>query len=379
MNFAISAAIDLYSILLLISICIYAVNSGDRESLHQKLYIRMLALSLLILAADIFSRCDGHPGTVFSVLNAGGNFLIFLLGPLLPSVWLGYVHYAIFRGGKKKKRLRGALLLINAANMMITVLSQFFGWYYTIDAENVYHRGRLFWISPSIVLLLVAASLILVVMHHKAVEREYGYPLFWFPIPPAIGFFLQAAFYGVPFTYIGLTISFVVAYIHIQSYSVYTDFLTGAYNRKKLDAHMKRKIRNSTENDTFSAILVDIDNFKSINDTYGHGEGDSALETTVMLIKSCIRSSDLVARFGGDEFCVILDISDPGGLKATVQRILKCLILYNQQGIKPYRLSLSLGYAVYDYHSHLSVEAFQKQIDQRMYENKRANKELAPD
>lgn len=377
MNFAISAAIDIYSIVLLVFIYIHAIRSSDRDSIHQRLYIRMLKFSLLALAIDIFSRCDGNPGTVFSTLNYWGNFFIFLLGPMLPSIWLAYADYQIFQDEDKLKRLRLPLVMVNAVNIVITILSQFFGWYYTIDSGNVYHRGELFWLSPSIIMLLIAASFYLVIANHKIIEREYYYPLFFFPIPPLIGFILQSAFYSISLMYVGLTISLIVAYIHIQNYSVYTDFLTGAYNRKKLETYMRGKIKGSTENSTFSAILVDIDNFKSINDSFGHDEGDSALETTVMLIKSCIRSSDMIARFGGDEFYVILNISDQRGLDATVQRILKCLVVYNQQGVKPYQLNLSLGYAVYDYAAHLSVEAFQKQIDQLMYENKRTNKAFA--
>lgn len=139
---------------------------------------------------------------------------------------------------------------------------------------------------------------------------------------------------------------------------------------------MKEKISTSTDNKTFSAILLDLNNFKTINDTFGHDMGDYVLETSVKLLKSCLRSIDFIARFGGDEFYIILDVSNSDDLEATVCRINGCIEKYNERGAMPFKLGFSMGYAVYDYQSCMKVEEFQKQIDILMYENKRANKEI---
>jgi diguanylate cyclase (GGDEF)-like protein len=118
-----------------------------------------------------------------------------------------------------------------------------------------------------------------------------------------------------------------------------------------------------------------MNNFKSINDTFGHDVGDDALETSVKLLKSCLRANDFIARFGGDEFYIVLDVSNRDDLEATVSRINHCIEKFNESNLKPYKLSFSMGYAVYDCHSHMNVEEFQKKIDMLMYENKRVNKE----
>ncbi|MDR3643645.1 MAG: GGDEF domain-containing protein, partial [Clostridia bacterium] len=167
-----------------------------------------------------------------------------------------------------------------------------------------------------------------------------------------------------------------IVFINIQNRSLNTDYLTGAYNRKKLETYMKEKINTCTEGRTFSAILIDFNDFKSINDTFGHNTGDHVLESSVTLLKSCLRTSDFIARFGGDEFYIILDVSNKDDLEATVCRINSCIEKYNKQSNNPYQLNFSMGYAVYDYHSHMSVENFQRYIDDLMYENKRALKEI---
>ncbi|MDD2216002.1 MAG: GGDEF domain-containing protein, partial [Eubacteriales bacterium] len=173
-----------------------------------------------------------------------------------------------------------------------------------------------------------------------------------------------------------VVISILIAFLYIQNQDMHTDFLTGVNNRKKLEAYLKKKINKSNENKTFSAILLDINNFKSINDTFGHDMGDDALETAVKLLKSCLRSTDFIARFGGDEFVIILDVSNKDDLEVTVCRINSCVGEFNQSNSKPYKLGFSMGYAVYDYHSHMNIKEFKKQIDILMYQNKRANKEL---
>jgi diguanylate cyclase (GGDEF)-like protein len=163
--------------------------------------------------------------------------------------------------------------------------------------------------------------------------------------------------------------------LNIQNHNMYIDYLTGVNNRKRLETYLKEKINTSTENKTFSAILIDMNNFKSINDTFGHDVGDDALETSVKLLKSCLRANDFIARFGGDEFYIVLDVSNRDDLEATVSRINHCIEKFNESNLKPYKLSFSMGYAVYDCHSHMNVEEFQKKIDMLMYENKRVNKE----
>jgi diguanylate cyclase (GGDEF)-like protein len=187
--------------------------------------------------------------------------------------------------------------------------------------------------------------------------------------------FLQTLFYGMSLMLNGVAFSLVIVFFTIQNRSMNTDYLTGAYNRKSLETYMKGKISTSAENKTFSAILIDLNDFKAINDTFGHDMGDYALRTSVQLFKSCLKPSDFIARFGGDEFCIILDISDKGDLEATVLIMNNCIEKYNKQSDSSYQLTFSMGYAVYDYHSHMSVEEFEKQIDILMYANKRSYKE----
>ena len=121
------------------------------------------------------------------------------------------------------------------------------------------------------------------------------------------------------------------------------------------------------------AHMLDLDNFKSINDTHGHAVGDTALQTSVRLLLQCLRSSDCVARYGGDEFCVLLQSVSMQDLESIVDRIRDRLDNFNHSGRAPYLLRFSMGYSVYDPASGWNAEDFTKEIDRRMYEDKRTN------
>ena len=87
----------------------------------------------------------------------------------------------------------------------------------------------------------------------------------------------------------------------------FTDPLTGVYNRRYMSAHLDRKIMEiATAEKPVSVILFDIDHFKAINDTYGHGPGDQVLKQLAARVSNNLRSFDLVARYGGEEFVVIM-------------------------------------------------------------------------
>jgi diguanylate cyclase (GGDEF)-like protein len=81
--------------------------------------------------------------------------------------------------------------------------------------------------------------------------------------------------------------------------------------------------------------MLDIDNFKSINDTLGHRAGDSILRSAANLLRDCIGESGLIARYGGDEFCIVLDTSDPVKLKETAAKIRGCVDYFNTNSNHP--------------------------------------------
>jgi diguanylate cyclase (GGDEF) domain len=113
-----------------------------------------------------------------------------------------------------------------------------------------------------------------------------------------------------------------------------------------------------------------MDNLKSINDNYGHDEGDRALKEVTLLLEQSYRESDIVGRLGGDEFSVLC-ICSPDSIEEIINRLNTNIIQFNSTGKLMYDISLSYGYIEYEMGIHSSVEELLKEADELMYKNKK--------
>lgn len=105
-----------------------------------------------------------------------------------------------------------------------------------------------------------------------------------------------------------------------------TDGLTGLYNRHYLDTHLTNLYKQAIETRRpLSVLILDMDHFKEVNDTYGHDVGDSFLKQLSKLLLDTARSSDLVARYGGEEFVLLMPETNPDSIKETAERIRKII------------------------------------------------------
>ena len=106
-----------------------------------------------------------------------------------------------------------------------------------------------------------------------------------------------------------------------------TDGLTNLYNRRYFDDSLSKEMARSTRHDnSFSLIMLDVDNFKNYNDTYGHPEGDEVLKDIGSIIKSSIRKIDVPCRYGGEEFAVILPETTKDNAVILAERIRERLV-----------------------------------------------------
>lgn len=147
------------------------------------------------------------------------------------------------------------------------------------------------------------------------------------------------------------------------------DALTGVYNRTYFEAELERLQKGRRF--PVSIIMLDIDDLKVINDTYGHAQGDEMLKTVASLIKEVMRSEEVFARIGGDEFALLLPRADQEAAQQVLARIKTRLNLHaSHHGNEHIKVSIGLGVA--NLKDDLS-EAF-KQADANMYANKSLKK-----
>jgi diguanylate cyclase (GGDEF)-like protein len=171
-----------------------------------------------------------------------------------------------------------------------------------------------------------------------------------------------------------LGIKRAILYQRVQEMAI-TDSLTGVFSRRYLMERFNEEVERSKKfNYNFSFLMVDIDHFKGYNDRYGHLVGDAILKEVARAIKENIRQIDLVGRYGGEEFSVILTETDRGGAEFAAERIRQAI---EQKNIRVYdetlQATISIGIAIFPDNATDPGELIEK-ADQALYQAKQAGR-----
>jgi diguanylate cyclase len=163
-------------------------------------------------------------------------------------------------------------------------------------------------------------------------------------------FRLDAEIWDIPkyLVAIGMIVSLLEEQILESEHLAYHDALTGLPNRRLLQDRLLQAIAHSARNGLKVAVLLlDLDEFKAVNDTFGHRIGDGVLQEVVGRLSARLRAADTLARTGGDEFTVVSEVSDPQGAQTLVWALEAALLLPLKVERKTVKLSVSVGYALY--------------------------------
>ncbi len=202
-----------------------------------------------------------------------------------------------------------------------------------------------------------------------------------------VGFFkgLEYIYYnkyvGAPFTYsflVFLALSLVLAwwggrlFDRAQHHSV-NDPLTELYNRRIVPQHFQKLVKASQRtNETFGVMLIDLDNFKEVNDQLGHRKGDELLRHVTIALKKIANKKDVIIRWGGDEFVILIPNINKDFLVTYLTRLQAELLKEGQLSLSPF--GVSVGLAIYPEEGESFDELFQR-ADTEMYKMKNLSSE----
>lgn len=276
-------------------------------------------------------------------------FLVFL--NLAVFAWVGYSETEM---GNREFNDKDQLKVVFLPILFILVVVCTNGYtkvIFDIDVHGRYHMADLF--QAQMGMLVFYTGITGIRMLGKAMyesdptKKSQMLQIGSFPVSFLLAWLFKILF-GDEFPVICVLVTLWLLFIFVGSTSeqVSTDKLTQIHNRQNLLTYINTKIR--LHEDRLFLIMMDIDYFKRINDTYGHQEGDQALIRTANALKSAAQSMSrrpYLARFGGDEFIVVAEAENIGEVQALCKEIQDQLDYFGSWSEKEYQMSLSIGIA----------------------------------
>ena len=328
------------------------------------------------LALDIvWMLIDGVnlPGLI--LLNKLVNAVFLASGIMVGCVWYLYVLETL--GYKITRKMA---LLIMSPGFLFTVLnliSMKTGWIFRVSEDNVYFRGPLFWLQTAVALLTLLVSffhiIIRLINRNNRVPRREVLELLQFYTIPVIGTLVALPYTGMPGTWTCASVSIILIYLKSQDHEIVRDSLTGLNNRKMLGQVFSDFVKQETPDAKLYMFMMDLDDFKKINDTLGHPAGDQALVAASKLFTQAVDGKRaMVARVGGDEFMIMGFFRDDTQADAFSRDIQESFRLYNEQNKLPYHLAVSIGYSPYD--QGCTLDEIIAKADEKLYQAKRVRK-----
>lgn len=296
------------------------------------------------------------------------NAMLFMGTIFVGCFWCLYVD---FRLHTSVRRLYSTarFLLIPVAVVFVLAVSSLFGsgLLFSISEDNVYQRGKLVWLSYFFLFCYYAYSLYLSRVSRRSGLHIQFFPVLYFIIPCILGTIFQGLFYGLTMGWTSVAIAMLFIHVQLQSMNAYVDSLSGLYNRRYLDYILSH--RRHLGGRFLYGIYIDVNNFKGINDRYGHACGDDAIRAIGGILSDSIPSSGVAIRCAGDEFMVLLATGEEAEARVVMDRIRENARRCSASGDHPFPISLAIGCSRFDTLEG-NVEEFLSQMDQQMYSAK---------
>lgn len=357
-------ASDFFSFVLIgmIVICNSArLRKRTEENLHLILILIFCGLSAIgSTLAFLFT----DRGEAYQPLIVLFESICYLSNTMVALCWTYFLTNHL---NGRSSLLRRSLLTIPLLSVIVLIIVNIFHPILFLATGTSYQRLYGYYIVSAIDFLYIIDSIILYLISlHKGGFLKL-FPLWAFLFPVLAGFLVQTFVPDLTLEVPSILIGIVGVLFSLQNVTIYTDDLTGLYNRAYLDRLQDRMRKKSGI--TLYGIMIDVNDFKPINDNYGHQEGDEALKRFAIVLKQGVGTNGVAIRYAGDEFIALLNTQSEEEVKACIERIDKLLEEEKKWLIKPYDLSVSSGYDRYD-SSLMSFEEFMKRIDQKMYRKK---------
>lgn len=348
------------------------------------LFRAMLWLNLAILLTDASTWVfDGAQFPNARIVCIAVTTLYYLLQPVMCLCWLLYCEYKLTEDAHRLRRRLPFYMIPALINLVMTVCNFFSPVTFFIDEKNHYQRAPYYSLYIGVTFIYFVYAYFLI-RHTKRTKKAHisndeARSLLVYPVFPIAAAVIQSLIYGISIIAMSSMISLLLIYFNIQNAQITTDALTGISNRFRFESYLAHKMQNTRRLPVLFLLMIDIDYFKKINDSFGHPEGDRAIRQSAKLLLESIPHSDFAARIGGDEFVVIGERTAAAAVGETMETIRRNFASYtaaNENGTG-YTLSVSIGCAILDDYAVIPADELLSRADTQMYLEKQAHHEAS--
>lgn len=363
-TYTIITIVDVINLLLLIYLIrqntLHSSRNSKAFSVAILLVIVVSVIELIIYWLESYWIKTGY-WDGYRILDIVLNIVGFSVTPIIPVALMFLVKKDI----KKYLKYFSALIIFNLILFITTPIT---GWMFTVTKSGEYIRGPFYFLFT---LIYVCQGVILIWANLKSMRRydfsERCYLLIVF-IVVLIGSLFQIKFEYIHSTWPCLTVALIMYYLFFRELEFKYDILTGVLNRRTYEIDLQRMKKSKD----LSIIIFDVDDFKNINDKYGHRAGDLCLRDVAQIIKTNFSDIGKTYRFGGDEFLVFVEGFTEKQIKKIIENIINDLKKRRQEDI--YIPMVSFGIGFYNNLSGHNIISAINDADENMYIYKQQRK-----
>ena len=360
---------NIFMVILLSSIAVHAYfKLGIKRQVH-RLFLVLLLLTIVILILEILSvLLNSSEHIDFIIAHKLVDTLGFTLSPLVAIYAALYVYK---RTNKYKKININKFFWLSVpfvVNSIISLGSYNFNWIFGITNENMYVRGPLFLVSPMTTFFYYLINLLFLYDSRKKLNKEELLILSLLTIIPAVLSIFQLYYFIYLTIWNSVAIAVVINYIFIIHTQTKLDPLTGLGNRAAYDEYLASLRRKN--NIVLSVVNIDLDDFKSINDIFGHHEGDKVLKLFARQLEAVFEGKGVSIRMGGDEFIVLIHENQREIVEKYIKKLIDRINAYNERSDLSYHIKFSYGMTIFN-NTYNSIYELIQHSDKLMYEEKK--------
>ncbi len=319
---------------------------------------RAFQRAIFVIGVIIISEMGASYFTEPSLFSRAMNIAFCTIGFSISP----FVPYLIVSAFAHQRSRLGMILSIPALiNLVLVLLSPIYGFIFAVSLANVYVRGHWFAVYVLSYLSSFAFLLVETVRVVRFYQNKNRFSLLWLVLFFMAGTMIQLVWPSIHTTWVSVSIAMVLYYAYYCELIETHDSLTNLFNRRAYE----HKLLLMKAKRCGAIILLDADNFKSINDMYGHPFGDKCLMTIAGSMRDAFSKIGSCYRIGGDEFCVLCEYPNEQ-LIFDAEKAFEMAMTAQQQDDSRIP-GVSFGHSIYNEKSHTSIEQAVAEADQLLF------------